>query len=88
MTLDPYILGKDIRYIFFNMANEFRNLPAFKSIDNKLAEWDPHYPGPKPALSQDDLELRNLAVFVNTNNKLSWVGSCPVIAIPQISLSL
>ena len=47
------------------MANEFRDLSAFVSIKNKLT-WVgscfeiiiPTMPGPKLALSQDDLELK------------------------------
>jgi hypothetical protein len=48
MTLAPSFLEKDSKHFFLNVANEFRDLPA----------------------------------FVNINNKLSWVGSCPEITTP------
>ena len=48
MTLAPWFLEKDSKHFFLNVANEFRDLPA----------------------------------FVNINNKLSWVGSCPEITTP------
>jgi hypothetical protein len=70
------------------MANEFRDLPAFLSMDNKPTGWNVTLiiiltiPGPKLAPFQADLELRNLPAFVSTHNQFSWVGSCPVIATP------
>ena len=39
---DPWFLERDSKYIcFLSVANEFRDLPAFVSTDNKLAGWDP-----------------------------------------------
>jgi hypothetical protein len=42
----PLILRKDSKNIFFNIANEFRDLPALVSTDTKLVGgtslWDHH----------------------------------------------
>lgn len=37
---------EDSKYTFLNMANEFRDLSAFASTDNKLAGWDLALPSP------------------------------------------
>jgi hypothetical protein len=71
MTPAPQFLERDSRHIFVKIANEFRNLPAFVSTDNRLAGSHPEIIIPKLALSQADLKLRNLSVFVSTNNKFS-----------------
>lgn len=65
------ILKKQQHTFSFNFAKEFRDLPA--SVTQKcLTPWVGHRPeitisttpGPNLAVSQADLELRNLPVFV------------------------
>ena len=60
----------------FNVAKEYRDLSASLNTDNKLAGWDailklsflPYRGVLNNALSEADLELRNLSAFVSINN--------------------
>lgn len=68
-----WYLENDIEHIFFNITNEFRDLPLFVSTENKPAGGGempleitiPTKPGPDLALSQGNFELRNRPAFVS-----------------------
>lgn len=82
-----YIKNKTKKQANKKHSNEFRNLPAFLSTDNKLGGWDPALPEHKLGLSQADLDLRNWPAFVSTNSKLRDVVTYPVITTSKIPLS-